>query len=170
MTTHNDYIEHSESAEQGVGHHQSRLDSHTHRLGPLLLLGLSIAFVIAGAQQDFGSLSRPGPGLWPISIGSITGTLALISALLPWKGEEHFRLHEVMRAGALLVAFLLFPTIFEYVGFAVPALLLITFMMKFLSRESWTKSAIVAVTTTGVAYVLFGEMLSVRLPAFTLPF
>ncbi|GAA4511119.1 tripartite tricarboxylate transporter TctB family protein [Brevibacterium yomogidense] len=145
-------------------------DKHTHRLGPLLLVGISIAFVVVGSRLDFGSISRPGPGLWPIAIATITGSMALVSALLPHKEEERFHLPEVGRAVALLVAFLLFPFLFDYVGFILPSVLLITFMMKVLSRESWLRSGIVAIATSFIAYVLFGVMLSVRLPAFTLPF
>ena len=145
-------------------------DAHTHRLGPLLLVGISVAFIAAGSRLDFGTISRPGPGLWPVSIGIITGSMALVSALLPHKGEERFHLPEVARALSLFAAFLLFPLLFDIVGFIVPSDLLITFMMRVLSRETWLRSAIVALATSVIGYVLFGVMLSVRLPAFDLSF
>lgn len=147
-----------------------RYDTHTHRLGPLLLVAISVAFLVVGSRLDFGSISRPGPGLWPVAIATITGSMALVSALLPHKGEERFHLPEVGRVLALFAAFLLFPLLFDLVGFIIPSVLLITFMMKVLSRESWLRSTIVALATSIIAYMLFGVMLSVRLPAFTLPF
>lgn len=170
MNTANDMVEPSQSDDLDDNLSDRWHDRHTHRIGPLILLSLSIAFVLAGSQLDFGSISRPGPGLWPIAIGTITGAMSLVSAVLPRKEEETFQRAEVARAATLMIAFFLFPTIFEYVGFVIPSILLITFMMKFLSRESWVKSLIVAVATTAIAYVLFGVMLNVRLPAFTLSF
>lgn len=145
-------------------------DTQTHRLGPLLLVAISIAFIVVGSRLEFGTISRPGPGLWPVSIAVITGSMALVSALLPHKGEERFRLPEVARALSLFAAFLLFPLLFDIVGFIVPAFLLIMFMMRVLSRETWLRSAIVALATSVIGYVLFGVMLSVRLPAFDLSF
>lgn len=96
--------------------------------------------------------------------------MALVSAVLPRKDEERFRLHEVMRVVALMVVLLLFPVLFDYVGFVIPSMLVIVFMMRVLSKESWLRSLIVAVSTTALGYVLFGTFLNVRLPAFSMPF
>lgn len=172
MTAHEDSLSDTvtDPADEGSDTEPRWYDAHTHRLGPLLLVGISIAFIVAGSRLEFGSISRPGPGLWPISIALITGSMALVSALLPRKGEEGFRLPEVARALSLFAVFLLFPFLFDIVGFIVPSTLLIIFMMRVLSRETWLRSVIVALTTSVIGYVLFGVMLSARLPAFDLSF
>lgn len=145
-------------------------DRHTHRTGSLILLAVSLCFIIAASQLEFGSLSRPGPALWPLTIAVITGALSLTSSVLPRHDEELFSGRGMLRVCSLFAAMLCFPLLFEYLGFVVPAALLILFMMRVLSKQSWLRSVIVAVVTTTVSYVLFGVLLNVRLPAFSLPF
>lgn len=139
---------------------------HLHRLGPAILLALSLTFLVSAAGMDFGSLSRPGPGFWPSVVAVITAGLSVVGLLLPRKEEEGFERRAVLRVGTLLIVLLAFPLVFGVVGFVVPSILLIIVMMRFLSQQSWLRSTIVAVTTTAVAYIVFAMLLDVRLPAF----
>ncbi|NUQ90863.1 MAG: tripartite tricarboxylate transporter TctB family protein, partial [Glycomyces artemisiae] len=57
-----------------------------------------------------------------------------------------------------------YASLFEVVGFELPTLLLLFAWLRFLSRESWLTSAVVAVSATAVAYALFILGLGVPLP------
>lgn len=140
---------------------------HSHRLGPLIILIVSMLFLFASLPLTLGSLSRPGPGLWPLFIASLTAVLAILTGFHARKNEEYFDRKGLLRVGYLLVALVAFPYLFDVIGFAAPSILLIVFMMRFLSKEPWVKSIAVAVITTGITYVLFGVLLNVRLPAIT---
>lgn len=140
---------------------------HTHRLGPVLILSVSLVFLFAALPLQFGSISRPGPGFWPLVVSSLTAVLAIIAAFFPRQGEEDFDRWGSQRATSLLIALIAFPFLFGILGFVIPSILLIVFMMRVLSQEPWRRSAIVAVITTSVAYGIFALLLDVRLQAFT---
>lgn len=148
--------------------HGSWNQRHAHRIGPLTVLVLSVTFVFASLPLELGSVSRPGPGLWPLFIASLSAALAIATMFHARRSEENFDIPGLLRVSYLLVALIAYPYLFDLVGFVIPSVLIIVFMMRFLSKEPWAKSLMVAVITTGVAYILFGVLLDVRLPAFSL--
>lgn len=144
------------------------LARHSHRLGPLIMLVLSVAFLIASLGLPLGVLDRPGPGLWPSAVAALTGLLSLIACFIPARDEELFARTPLLRVSGLMIALVAFPYLLEPAGFLIPAALLVIFMMRFLSHSPWVKSIVVAVSTAAGAYVVFGVLLGVRLTALPL--
>lgn len=136
---------------------------HRHRLGPSLMLALSLIFWLSAAGLVTGSASRPGPGFWPLLVASVTGALSLVAIFSKRTDEEALQPSALIRVALLLAAMLSFPFLMEIAGFFIPSFLLIVFMMRGLSHQPLMRSLIVAAATSGAAYVIFGFLLNVRL-------
>jgi hypothetical protein len=122
---------------------------------------------------EIGSLTDPGPGLWPLIVAALLvacGVAIIVVALAaksfeahPVNGTEAFTRGTVAvlaAAGALAV----YASLFEVVGFELPTLLLLFAWLRFLGRESWASSAVIAVAATAGAYAVFILGLGVPLP------
>ncbi|GAA2261848.1 tripartite tricarboxylate transporter TctB family protein [Glycomyces scopariae] len=131
-------------------------------------IGAFAAWLAFGLR--IGSLTDPGPGLWPLIVAGllvacgvgITVVAATAKAHAP-NGTEAFTRGTtavLCAAGALAV----YASLFEVVGFEAPTLLLLFAWLRFLGRESWLSSAVIAVVATAAAYALFILGLGVPLP------
>jgi len=134
-------------------------------------LGAFAAWLAFGL--NVGSLTDPGPGLWPLTVAVllvVAGAGIIVSAAIAKRrsattsnGTEAFTsgtFAVLAAAGGLAV----YASLFEIVGFEVPTLLLLFAWLRFLGRESWLSSAVIAVVATVVAYALFILGLGVPLP------
>jgi hypothetical protein len=131
-----------------------------------LALGAVAAWLSFGL--NVGSLTDPGPGLWPLIVAGLlvaSGAGIIVVAVKAGRsdGTEAFTrgtFPMLAAVGGLAV----YASLFEVVGFEVPTLLLLFAWLRFLSRESWLSSAVIAVVATAVAYALFILGLGVPLP------
>ncbi len=136
-----------------------------------IALGAFAAWLAFGLK--LGSLTDPGPGLWPLVVAALLvacGVAIVVVALsakvfeaAPANRTESF----TRGTGAVLAAaaaLAVYASLFEVVGFELPTLLLLFAWLRFLSRESWLTSAVVALSATAVAYALFILGLGVPLP------
>lgn len=115
---------------------------------------------------NIGSLTDPGPGLWPLIVAGllVASGVGIIAVVAKAQNDtEAFTggtIAVLAAAGGLAV----YASLYEVVGFEIPTVLLLFAWLRFLSRESWLSSAVIAVAATAVAYVLFIVGLSVPLP------
>ncbi|RRS00733.1 tripartite tricarboxylate transporter TctB family protein [Glycomyces terrestris] len=117
---------------------------------------------------EIGSLTAPGPGLWPLIVAGLlvlcgAGIVAVAATAGTTGGTEAFTrgtIHVLLAAGGLAV----YASLFEVVGFEAPTLVLLFAWLRFLGRESWLASAVIAASATAVAYALFILGLGVPLP------
>ncbi|SOD98996.1 tripartite tricarboxylate transporter TctB family protein [Blastococcus haudaquaticus] len=137
-----------------------------HHVGALLPLLLGLLWVyFAYSSFPLGDLREPGPALWPVIVGIFT---ALISLNL-WLTERDDTEYEPFTSRSKLVplgaiATAIFIVIYTYVGFLVAGFLLMAFWVRFLGRETWRLSLVVAAATSLLGYLIFGELLGVPLP------
>jgi len=128
-----------------------------------LLLGLATLWFARGL--GLGTLTDPGPGLWPsvvavLLVGAGAGIAARARAA---RDTEAFTrgTTTVLIGAASLVGY---AYLFELVGFEIPTVLLLALWLRFLGGESWRVTAAVSVLATAAAYALFIIGLGVPLP------
>ena len=131
------------------------------------LVSLAVGLVGAVLAQGYGlgSLSRPGPGLWPMVVSVVIVVLSL-ALLLVGRGlddSEQFSRASVLPlvgvATFIALAFLI-PTL----GFELPALGLCVVWLRFLGGESWRSTIVVSLGTVAAFYALFLYGLRIPLP------
>lgn len=147
-------------------HHedQSCRSGFAHRAGAIVALLVGVFFLVGSYQLSLGKFSQPGPGLWPFLVGVVMVGASVLVLLTdtggdhePFTGQVH---NVLLGAGALAV----FITAFTYLGFILPGVLTFLFWLRFLARESWRKTALLATALTTLFYVLFVPVLGVPFP------
>lgn len=124
---------------------------------------LGVAAIWFARDLDFGTLTNPGPGLWPTVIATILVATGVVIIVRAKNDTEAFtKGANVVVIGAVSLAVAAF--LFEHVGFEIPTVLLLVLWLKLFGRESWRTSVIVAVLATAAAYVVFIVGLGVPLP------
>jgi hypothetical protein len=133
------------------------------RVGALTAL---VVGVLAGWQAyslGLGSMTAPGPGLWPLIVSLVMVVSGAGVALQPNDDAEAIgRDGRIVALGAIsLVAY---AWLFELVGFEIPTIALLAFWLKALGRDTWRTTVAVSLATTAGVYVIFIVALGVSLP------
>lgn len=116
-------------------------------------------------RYGLGSLSEPGPGLWPFAVSVI---VAVLSAVLLVTGRGLTDSEAFTRSSLLAVAgmvtFVVFGVLLPLTGFEIPALALCVIWLRFLGGESWRNTVVISVVTVAAFYFLFLYGLRIPLP------
>jgi putative tricarboxylic transport membrane protein len=138
-----------------------------HLVGALLPMVLGLLWVyFAYSSFSLGGLRQPGPGLWPVMVGAFVALISLVLLLTERDDTEYEPFTSKWKhvaSGVLATA--VFIVLYTYVGFLVAGFLLMFFWARFLGKESWRLSLIVAASTSLLGFLIFGELLGVPLPA-----
>lgn len=131
-----------------------------------LLPGAVGVFAILHVQElGVGTLQQPQAGFWPLVLSALLILISVIMVVLGnrlERGESFQRgALEVLAGAATLAGFAL---VIEYVGFELPAVLMMVYWLRVLGRESWRTSAIVAIATVGAFYLIFILALRTSVP------
>lgn len=131
----------------------------------LVALAIGLAGMTLSYGYGLGQLTAPGPGLWPFAISVVISVLAVMLVITGRNGTdtEQFSKASILPAVGI-VTFLGLAFLMPLIGFEIPALLLCIIWLRFLGRESWRSTAVVAVCTVAAFYVLFIIALQVPLP------
>lgn len=126
-----------------------------------VLLGV-LTLWLAGDLR-LGTLTDPGPGLWPTAIAVLLVITGVVIAVRRTADTEAFTRGAgvVVTAAASLV---LLAVLFERVGFEIPTALVLLLWLRLFGRESWRTTVLVAVLATAAAYLVFITALGVPLP------
>jgi putative tricarboxylic transport membrane protein len=129
-----------------------------------VLLGAVAAWLSFGL--NIGSLTEPGPGLWPLIVAGllVASGIGIIAVTAKTRRDTEAFTRGTIAVLAAAGGLAVYASLYEIVGFEVPTVLLLLAWLRFLSRESWLMSAILAVAVTAVAYALFIIGLNVPLP------
>ncbi|WP_353508580.1 tripartite tricarboxylate transporter TctB family protein [Intrasporangium sp.] len=137
----------------------------TQVVAGLAALALGVSGLLLSLGFGLGSLTEPGPGLWPFIV-SVAVTALSVALLVLGRHDtdtEKFTRSSILTAVgvASLVCFgLLLPVI----GFEVPALLVMLIWTRFLGGETWRMSVLISVLTVAAFYALFVLALQIPLP------
>jgi hypothetical protein len=134
------------------------------------LVVFGLAYAAFGARYTIGSLSRMGPGFFPVSLGVIMALAGVAIAIKGWidsptASVEHRR--PEWRAWFLIsVSIVAFVAVAERFGL-VPAAFAIVFISAFADRDNrWPQVLILSAAITVIAVVVFWWALQIQLPLF----
>lgn len=121
--------------------------------------------MIYSYSLSLGELTSPGPGLWPF-VGSLVIVLSSIAILATENDSEDYEAFSsgTKAIGLGLLSLCLFIPLFAYLGFVLPAFLLIMFWLRVLGNESWKLTLLVAIVSAIGFYLLFDLALGVPFP------
>jgi putative tricarboxylic transport membrane protein len=135
-----------------------------HRIGPLLVLAVGVAALAGAAGLSLGSLTAPGPGLWPFVVALLlTGTALVLVVVDDPEDYEPFTRGSARIAGGL-AGLAVFVAAFEVIGFLLPAFLMLLLWLRVFGREPWRWAVGLALAGSLGLYLLFDSVLGVRFP------
>jgi len=152
---------------------------HKHRYyaaGLILLIGVSTA--MGSLEYSMGTLSRMGPGYFPLLLGSVLTLIAFLIAILPGSSEERREdaQRESLRAvarrrcrpwGATVAGVIAFVVLGKYGGL-VPATFVLIFIAALGDSKNSLKSCFwLATGVVGFAIVAFHYGLQLQFPLFS---
>ena len=143
---------------------------HKDVLGGALMIALGVVVAVQGSTYSIGTLSRMGPGYFPVALGVILALSGIAIAIKGWFAsapEDAKPIPVEWRAWLLIalsiIAFVLFA---EYLGL-VPATFAVVFISALADRQNtWRSAAVLALGVVVVAVVVFWWALQLQLPLF----
>lgn len=143
---------------------RSAASAHVHRLAPVCLLALGLFGIVEARKLGLGSLTDPGPGLWPLVVASIVVASAAILLVVDnradyeaWSGRSARILGGVAGMAVYIVAF-------SYLGVAIATALLLAVWLRVFAGESWRSTIVLTVAGTAALYLIFAVLLNVPFP------
>lgn len=131
----------------------------------LVALGLGVFGAVIASGFGLGSMTQPGPGLWPLTVSLI---VVALSATLLIVGRRATDAEQFTRSSRLIVigvaTLVAWAILLPVIGFEVPSLLLMFVWLRWLGRESWRSSVVVSIAAVAAFYVLFIVLLQIPLP------
>jgi putative tricarboxylic transport membrane protein len=133
------------------------------RIAGLAALAVGIAAALGARDLGPGSLTDPGPGLWPLVVSAVLVITGAAVAVRPGDDAEPIG----RDAWAVVVACLslvAYTAVISAVGFELPTIVLLAFWLRVLGGERWRTTVAVSVGVTVVVYAVFILALGVALP------
>jgi hypothetical protein len=131
----------------------------------LVLIGIVITIVSLG--YGFGSLRRPGPGLYPFFIGVVILVLSLFVTVSELRSET--KPYQMGREGIktflwMIVTFCLWIVAMPLLGYVMVTFFATGAFCKIMKLERWWKPLAVSAGTAFFIYLLFDYFLYIDLP------
>jgi len=135
-------------------------------LGGLATLLLGIVFLYNSYELTLGRFSKPGPGLWPFILSALMIGLSILLLISTYKINDYEKFSAKAKYPAYsCIVIAAYISLFDVLGAIISSLLLLIFWIRFLGKESWYLSIVVASGITALIYLLFIVGLDLPLPA-----
>jgi hypothetical protein len=142
------------------------------RICSLVLLGVAVAACWGAAQHEVGTLSSPGPGLFPLILGAVLGVLSLIILVRDLQARQAATPAAVPGGVAVfakeiiyvLLALVAYGLLLIPLGFIVTTFMVFGFLLRFVTKQNWYLAVGGAAALAVGAYVIFDIFLRVPLP------
>ncbi|GGM12545.1 membrane protein [Pseudooceanicola nanhaiensis] len=135
----------------------------------LVTIGVGIFILTEAFDYRLGTLTRMGPGYFPMLLGVIMCLLGCILVLFSEPdAPQGATADRTVKRGVILVtvAFLAFALLIERVGM-VPSVTVAVFLSALSNRStSWLTAAILAVGTAAACWLIFSLLLGLQMKAF----
>ncbi|WP_154402235.1 tripartite tricarboxylate transporter TctB family protein [Ornithinimicrobium cavernae] len=140
------------------------MSQHAYRFGALAILALGAAAALGAVQLGLGGLSAPGSGLWPFITALVIIFCGLVLIVEDTPDDYETWTRRSGKVGIAFVALGVFIPVLQLLGIILAAFLLLTFWIRFLSREPWRLTLVLAVAGSVGLYLVFGQFLEVPFP------
>ena len=139
-------------------------------LGGILMIALGLGAALQGSSYHFGSLSRMGPGFFPVALGAIlalAGLAIAITARFEQEVVDEKPLPPEWRAWFCICAAIVAFVVLGKYGGLLPATFAIVFVSALGDRDNTlAAAAILALACVVVALVVFYWGLQLQFPLF----
>jgi hypothetical protein len=139
-------------------------------IGGLAIFALGIFVLIYSLRLHMGTLSRMGPGYFPLILGgllTLTGIAITATGYMqpPRQAETRHQSSFDLRAWTLIcLSIASFVFLAKYAGF-VPAAFAIVFVSALADRQnSWKHAAVLALAMVAMGSIIFWWALQIRMP------
>lgn len=139
--------------------------SRAERVAGLIVVSVIAAFflfcIIESVRAGVGTLRQPESGFWPLVVSVVGLGLSAGALLMP---STRFHLTADGSLGSVVVACIslaAFPLAYYYLGLPITSFLLAMILLKFIGREGWLLSTVVAAVLAGGSYYVFVVLLRV---------
>ncbi len=132
-----------------------------------LLIALGVAIVFISRGYGFGSLARPGPGLYPAVLGAMIAICAffvLLAELKSGAGGTPLGRRSGTTLGLMTATFCFWILAMPLLGYVIVTLLATCAICKIMLLEGWRKPLALSGGTALFIYVLFDHWLYIDLP------
>ncbi len=112
-----------------------------------------------------GSLTKPGPGLWPFVVSVLIAAIGvgLLVGGRQLTDTEKFTSSSLLIVVAVLT-FIGLAVLLPVIGFEIPSLLLCAIWLRWLGGETWRSTVVVSIGVVASFYVVFILLLGVPIP------
>jgi hypothetical protein len=142
----------------------------------LFLLGFSIVLFFSARQLTIWGPFGPSSGFFPTILSALLAILSLSIIARAWfqaGGPQQIRKilgPNKKKFSFYLFSFFAFSLVFETVGYTLTLIGFLTFILKFVERQTWKTTVGIILICAVVSHFLFVEFLAVQLPEGPLSF
>ena len=141
------------------------------RWAALALTVFGIAAIAGSRSLPIGTITRPGPGFFPLCLAAALTLVAGVLLVSSLRGAADPAATGfagaragVARAAGTLLALLIYAFVLERLGFGLATFVLIVVLFRAVEPQPWPIAIGGAAVTVMAAHVLFRVWLGVRLP------
>ena len=143
----------------------------------IVWMALGGLFVVGALQQGLMMKGVPGPGFLPFFTGLALIFVSLF-VLIPALGRKLVEAGSTIfpepgsfrKVVSAVAALLIFGVALEYVGYLLTTFLFMFFVSRLMEPKRWWTTALLALSTSVLSYLLFVVLLEVQLPRGPLGF
>ena len=133
--------------------------------GVVLLAG--VAIIWQACRLRLGNFHTPGPGLFPLLLGSVVVFLSL--CLLAFRSRSRkdarsFSAESLLRVGRVYGSLIAYFLVLEHLGFLLSTFLLVSYLSIVIGKQKAVGALVRAVLVTVFSYLLFDVVLKGQLP------
>ena len=141
------------------------------RTASIFFLLVGVFFVLYASKVEIGTWTEPGPGFLPFWAGltlvAMSITLFLKSYVQKaWAARASFfpQPDSWKRVLATFLSLIVYNLLLTTLGFTLMTFLLLSFLVKFIFPQTWTRTLLVSVLGSIFARLLFINFLETQLP------
>ena len=129
----------------------------------------SAAICVESYKIGLGSFNAPKPGLFPLLIGLLLGTLAMFRLFIDILSKTrtdnlNIVIIPLKRMSFLIISLLLYGLFMDKIGFNIATFVLVVFLLKVIESKSWLTTISIATGMTISIHLIFRIWLGIQLP------
>lgn len=148
-----------------------KTQSHYNRVAGIFFLAVGVFFSLYARAVEIGDWHEPGPGFLPFYAGIVLSLMAVALfagsyAKKAWPAKPSFfpKPDSWKRVLATFVALIAYNLVLAHLGFTLTTFVFLTFLVKFIFPQSWTRTLTVSILGSVIARLLFINFLETQLP------